>query len=53
MFNGTCSKCGVFKPRCATVTFIPFAKGVTLCDICRKVYKGTYRLHDKHKVAKK
>ena len=58
LFNGTCSGCGQFKPRCATVYLVSFArpaqvssKPKILCADCRKrvEYRGRYRLEARHK----
>jgi len=60
LFNGVCYACDTFKPRCATVTlkltttlglhFIDAeSKPLTLCEDCRKTYKGQYRVDPKHK----
>ncbi len=54
-FNGHCNSCDTFKPRCATVYFKPGSKSkygggpVTLCNECRRLLYGIFRLDAKHK----
>ncbi len=54
MFNGTCSVCKNFKPRCAAVTPIYRLRGrerawKVLCEDCRRPRHGLYRLDARHK----
>lgn len=57
LFNGTCSECGTFKPRCATVAVRGTTawgdretRVMTLCESCRRVLRGLCTLHPKHRV---
>jgi hypothetical protein len=57
LFNGVCSICNAFKPRCATVYFRRLmgdartytAEPRVLCEECRKSQCGTFKLDAKHK----
>ncbi len=55
LFNGTCSECQQFKPRCA---FVLFCKGDDqqyedvpriLCESCRHNKQGQYKLGAAHR----
>ncbi len=55
-FNGVCSICERFKPRCASV-FLRWPGKATeyqltltvLCEDCRKRWHGAYKLDMRHK----
>lgn len=55
LFNATCGSCFVFRPRCTYVYLrdehgkIVTSESVPLCDVCRKKWRGNYRLHERHK----
>jgi len=50
LFNGDCSKCKMFRPRCATIHLAGQFGWITLCDVCRRqLPRGSYRLHDQHR----
>jgi hypothetical protein len=49
LFNGRCERCGDFKPRCANVVLVNVGTAMILCDGCRRVMRGKYRLAAKHK----
>jgi protein-arginine kinase activator protein McsA len=51
LFNAICSHCGQQRPRCATVTLIRDHRSIraVLCEVCRKVLAGEYRLVTEHK----
>lgn len=54
-FNGTCANCEKFKPRCANVKRPSGERGYkewwrhVLCEDCRKILRGKYRLAEEHK----
>lgn len=56
LFNGICGKCGQFRSRCATVCLLRNcakdgveSREVALCELCRRLCRGNYRVHPKHK----
>lgn len=56
LFNEVCGRCGKFSPRCADVFLRVTGKATqyhgtptTLCELCRKVNRGKFRVDDKHK----
>lgn len=57
LVNGVCHLCNQFRPRCAWVTMRISDAGRTepmlLCEGCRKVYRGQYRVDARHRSGKR
>lgn len=57
LFNGSCSSCKGFKPRCAWVQLfrailhLPARQTIVLCEECRKLeeFRGKFLLDRRHK----
>ena len=48
VFNGTCGRCEIFRPRCARVIMMNGEKRI-LCNYCRTLLRGRFRVCPEHK----